>query len=259
MIKRINSYFSKQRRLAILNAILVLIAIAANFYWQVFCNPSGWAVAVLLLCFLNTIFYPLISRFRKLHISIGFLNGVSFSLFIYCMLFLSFMNIYGIFMILVGLGLVIFIPHFFAVQIFWQSVVRPISKTIRYSFLTGVLSCVLGTLFIGYKYSEALTEFKSTESSNYEDLSHNFMNEKILGMHFIYHTKFCEYDGWRPPIHEPFLVLGMWMNGGVDPLDMFLEERVELYKFHYPENQTKFDCSCAYSYSSDYHESGLFE
>ena len=49
----------------------------------------------------------------------------------------------------------------------------------------------------------------------------------------------------------------MWLNGGVDPLNLSLEERVELYKIQYPKNRIKFDCSCASEYSTDYHNAVL--
>ncbi|NOQ73137.1 MAG: hypothetical protein GQ574_14115 [Crocinitomix sp.] len=259
MLKRIVHFFSKPIRLVILNAILLLIVITLNIFWQVFCLPSGWALVLISICFANTILYPISIRFKRIHWLIGFLNGVSFCLFIYCIIFLSHMNYLGLIMILVGVGLVTFIPHFLALQIFWKSVVKPISKMIKYAFIAGVLMCFLGTAFIGYQYKQALAAFEIAEDSNFETLEKNFLNEKIIGMHFIYHTKFCEFDGWRPPIHEPILVLGMWLNGGVDPLNLSLEERVELYKTHYPENRIKFDCSCAIVESSAYHNDLLLQ
>ncbi len=79
------------------------------------------------------------------------------------------------------------------------------------------------------------------------------MTEKILGMHFIYHTEFCEFDGWRPPKHEPLLILGRLFNYNKDPLNVSLEERIEIYRKVFPENKIKFDCSCAYLYKDSYH------
>ncbi|MFT5822642.1 MAG: hypothetical protein ACI8ZM_003898 [Crocinitomix sp.] len=253
MRKRIVHFFSNPIRLVILNAFLLLLVVVLNFFWQVFCLPSGWATVLISVCFINTIIYPIASRFKSIHWLIGFLNGVSFCLFLYCIIFLGEMNAFGLFMILVGIGLGTFVPHFLAIQIIWKSLVKPISNTIKYAFITGVIICFSGTFFIGYKYKQAITDFQRTEVSNFESLEKSFFNEKIIGMHFIYHTRFCEFDGWRPPIHEPVLVLGMWMNGGVDPLNLSLEERVALYKRHYPENRIKFDCSCAMEESSAYH------
>jgi hypothetical protein len=90
------------------------------------------------------------------------------------------------------------------------------------------------------------------------------MTEKILGMYFKYHTEICEYDGWRPPLHEPALVLGQWLNGREDPLSngcqnrFELSKRIQLYKKFFPDKKVKLDCSCAVSYSSLYHSDTLF-
>lgn len=93
------------------------------------------------------------------------------------------------------------------------------------------------------------------EKSNFKTLEKNFMTEKILGMHFIYHTRYCEFDGWRPPKHEPILVIGMWLNNRKDPLSLNLEKRLELYKKFFPNKTYKFECSCGYQYRADYHNS----
>jgi hypothetical protein len=132
--------------------------------------------------------------------------------------------------------------------------VKPISKTIQYAFIVGVSFCFIGALVISHQYKQALSDMQIAQESNFESLEQIFFNEKILGMHFIYHTRFCEFDGWRPPVHEPVLVLGIWLNGGVDPLNVSLEERIELYKIHFPENRIKFDCSCALEEAAAYHQ-----
>ena len=85
------------------------------------------------------------------------------------------------------------------------------------------------------------------------------MTEKILGMHFKYHTRFCEFDGWRPPIHEPMLILGLWLNKRADPIELNLKQRLELYKKVYPHNKVKFKCSCAYLYRQSYHQDLLWK
>jgi len=85
------------------------------------------------------------------------------------------------------------------------------------------------------------------------------MTEKILGMHFIYHTRFCEFDGWRPPKHEPILVIGMWLNGREEPLKVDLKKRIELYKKFFPDNKYKFECSCGYMYSENYHNDEIWK
>ena len=72
------------------------------------------------------------------------------------------------------------------------------------------------------------------------------MTERILGMHFRYHTRICIFDGWRPPLHDPAMVIGMRLTGDKDPLDgMSLESRVVLYHTVYPSHPVKADCACS--------------
>lgn len=259
MLKRIYSFFSNPLKLAILNAILILFAVFTNAWLQVFCVPSKWAIIMISVCFINTIFYPISIKYKKAHGIIGFINGISFSLFIYCVLFLAHMNLLGFLMIICVVGIVTFIPHFLAIQLIWKSVFKPISKSIRQSFISAIVICCLSTLLIGYQFKQAILEIKKAEINNFQLLEKNFLTEKILGMHFIYHTKFCEFDGWRPPIHEPILVIGLWLNGFEDPLNISLEERIALYRIHFPNNKIKYDCSCAMTYSTVYHHDPLFK
>ena len=75
--------------------------------------------------------------------------------------------------------------------------------------------------------------------------------------HFF--TRFCEFDGWRPPKHEPILVIGMWLNNRYDPLNVDLKTRLDLYRNFFPENKFKFDCSCGIEYSEDYINDNLWK
>jgi len=129
----------------------------------------------------------------------------------------------------------------------------------RKAFLVGSVGCMIGVLAIGFMYASALDDMEDFEQSNYSELKPHFFNEKILGMHLIYHTKFCEYDGWRPPVHEPLLVLGMWMNGGEWGINISLEKRVALYQKFFPDKPVHLECSCAKMYSSTYHNDELFK
>ncbi|MBR3411856.1 MAG: hypothetical protein IKG81_04120 [Bacteroidales bacterium] len=71
------------------------------------------------------------------------------------------------------------------------------------------------------------------------------MTERIAGVHFLYHTSYCLYDGWRPPLHDPAVVLGMRLNKGRDPLGgMELKDRVTLYRSMYPDCPVMAKCAC---------------
>jgi hypothetical protein len=259
MIKKIYKYISKSTKLAILNGVLIAIIIAFNIYFQSFCIPTTWAIIVLVICFTNTILYPILEKTGITPLT-SFINGITLFVFIYCVVFLENMNLLGLFMIIVGLGLVIFIPHFFIIQLIWKNLVKPKVKTSRYYFLTAIILCIGTVVYIGQEYKKAINSIEKFKESNYTELDRNFMTEKILGMHFIYHTRIeMIYDGWRPPKHEPIMVIGMWMNNRIDPLNVDLETRLELYKKFFPENKYKFDCSCGIQYSKDYHNDELWK
>jgi len=259
MIKKVISFFAHPIRLSALNTILIVAAIIANSIWQVFCNPSDWALLFLGVCFLYTMVLPFMIKSTRYHFIIGFIGALSFWTYIYCIVFLAHMNLWGVLMFFTGVPVLTFVPHFFAVQIWYKLFLKEGSKMMRKAFLVGSVGCMIGVLAIGFMYASALDDMEDFEQSNYSELKPHFFNEKILGMHLIYHTKFCEYDGWRPPVHEPLLVLGMWMNGGEWGINISLEKRVALYQKFFPDKPVHLECSCAKMYSSTYHNDELFK
>ncbi|MFN8283628.1 MAG: hypothetical protein U0U67_10465 [Chitinophagales bacterium] len=252
-------FFLSPRVLSIINFILISTIIIGNILFQVFCIPTLWASVLLFICFSCCIIYPLkIKNNRFVHV-ISFLNGISFCIFIYCILFLEEMNLESLILILVVVGLVTYVPHFFAVQLFWNYVLKPTSNISRIFFFAGIFTSVLMAFYFGHQYRKAIVSIEKFEKSNFTVLEKNYYTEKILGMHFIYHTRLCIYDGWRPPKHDPALIIGMWLNKRVDPLHVSLEKRLSLYKQFFPDNKVKFSCSCALNYSSDYHNDSLWK
>lgn len=259
MIKKIYCYFSKPRNLVILHGILIAAIIGCNIYFQSFCIPSTWAMILLAICFTNTIISPILENTRIAVLS-SFIHGITVVVFIYCVIFLENMNVFGLFLVLVGIGLILLIPHFFIMQLIWKNGIKPIRKASRYAFLSAILLCIGIVVYVGNDYKHAMQSIEKFKKSNYTELDKNFMTEKILGMHFIYHTRIeMIYDGWRPPKHEPLLVIGMWLNNRVDPLTVNLEKRLELYKKFFPENEYKFDCSCGIMYSKTYHQDKMWK
>jgi hypothetical protein len=257
MIKRIYQHFSTPANLALLNGLLIATLTLFNIYFQAFCIPTTWTIILLGICFINTIFYPILLK-TKIAALTTFINGITLFIFIYCIIFLEHINFLGLFMVIIGIGLVILIPPFFVIQLIYKNVINPIIPNARYYFLAATAVCIGAIMYIGQDYRKAIDSIEKFEESNYTVLDKNFMTEKILGMHFIYHTRFCEYDGWRPPKHEPILVIGMWLNNRIDPLNVDLETRLALYKKFFPNNKYKFDCSCGIMYSDTYHQDALW-
>lgn len=250
-------YFSKPANLSLLNGGLIALMVFLNLIYQAFCIPTTWAIIVLFICFTNTIFYPFLEKTKLGYLS-SFINGISLFVFLYCVLFLEQMNYLGIIMTVIGVGFAVYIPHFFVVQIIWKNLISPINKTSKHLFISAIILCSGTVIFIGQEYKNAIVLIETFEKNNFTHLDKTFMTEKILGMHFIYHTRFCEFDGWRPPKHEPILVIGMWLNNRYDPLDLELETRLEMYKKFFPDKKHKFDCSCAIKYRQHYHNDKLW-
>jgi hypothetical protein len=250
IVRKLVHYFSIPIRLTILNGILLFLAVMENCIFQVFCNPSLWASIVITICFINSTVYPLCLR-NKIAIPItSFVNGISFFLFLYCTIFLGSNSIIALFVFIIGLlGL---IPLFFLLQLFWNNIYKVKSNSIRFFFFCGLSIGLIIATYVGKEYNKAIKDIKQFEKSNYTTLHKTFYTEKILGMHFIYHTQFCFFDGWRPPIHEPILVFGFWFNNKIDPLHVDLQTRIALYKKFFPKNNIKKECSCAKTGRNEY-------
>jgi hypothetical protein len=247
IIRKIYGFFSKPLPLMVLNGVLIAISIYINFNYQAFCNPTPWAIVVIAICLTNTILYPILEK-TKLAPLTSFINGISLCLFIYCVIFIGswvFIIPLVILLYIMILSFTLLIPHFFVIQLIWRNIIRPKTKKSLYYFFASIVICIGIVIYIGHDYKKAVHSIEKCIETNYQELDRTFMTEKILGMHFIYHTSYCPYDGLRPPIHEPILVIGRWLNLCADPLHgMNLETRRELYKKFFPNHKYKFDCGC---------------
>ncbi len=76
MITSIKIIFQNNKKLAFLNACLLVFIVLLNFLFQLFCIPVLWVLIVIVITFTNTIIYPL-SEKTKLAPVIAFINGIS--------------------------------------------------------------------------------------------------------------------------------------------------------------------------------------
>ena len=258
MLKKIFSFLNSRKLLIRINIIGVVLGLFSNHFFQGFCIPSLWSSLVIAVSLIFVILSPLPFFSKSDSGFVGFLAGISFSSFVYCIIFLAHINWYAFPLVFFGIGIILLIPHIFAFQLLKRFFISTNFKIIRQFFVLGVVSCFFVSVFAGLSYRNAMSDIKAMKESNYSKLDTNFMTEKILGMHFIYHTEICEYDGWRPPIHEPLLVMGMWWNSMEDPISIALKYRLALYKTVFPNNPVKFNCSCAVIESKSYHQDELW-
>jgi hypothetical protein len=233
-----------------LNALLCFGAVLYNNTNQTFCQPVDWAWGMLICSFLPLIVFPLVrSIIPQIFLPILFLGfGVTMSISIYCICFLHEVNVWGLLLLPFVIGSFIYAPHIFAIQIVYYIRMKGYEPFRKYFYL-GLLFSLLITIYAGLEYNKAYHNISRADLTN-SRLEGTYMEEKILGAHFKYHTSICLYDGWRPPLHDPLLVVGRWLNR-VD-LDWTLERRVRFYHDIFPNQALIQNCACAEAYSEKY-------
>ncbi|MBQ7490607.1 MAG: hypothetical protein IJT51_08860 [Bacteroidales bacterium] len=217
------------RKFPIVNAILIAVSILINVTFNGgFCVFVPWAMILQIICFINIITFSWVERTRFWQVN-ALLCGISTGVYSYWVLFMEW-------------GVVLFpVPIWFLFLLIWKNVLHPVRKAVRIWYFSGVTLCVAGAIVSALLFSDAA---KKVQNGEYD--TKNPMTERILGMHFRYHTRICPYDGWRPPLHDPAMVLGMRLTGDKDPLEgMTLERRLVLYHTVYPSNPVKADCACS--------------
>lgn len=258
MFRKITSFFHKPLHLALLNLLLVGLAVLANAYYPAFCWPVLWATCLLIVCAMGVIVYPFFKEGIAGNL-LAFINGIGFIVLIYCILFMADLNLWGVLLIpLLGLGLIVYVPHIFLLQLGWTYLIKPVTAVVRAAFVTGA-TLMLGTgLFMGFLFGEAMDNIDHNIDWNSGRQNVDYFTERIVGMHFLYHTQFCPYDGWRPPKHDPFLVIGLWFHQ--DPFrSISLKDRVALYHQLMPDRPVKASCACALKYQDAYHQDSLWQ
>ena len=225
----------------VLNLILIAISIWLNTtYNGGFCVFVPWAMAVQIVCFVNMVTFTWLEQ-TPLWRPNAFLCGISTGVFIYWVIFSE--------------RWVLFFPVsiLFIFLLVWRNVKHPVRKQSKPWYFAGITVCVVFAIVSAILFSSAAKKVKNGEYD-----TKNPMTERILGMHFRYHTRICIYDGWRPPLHDPAMVMGMRLTGDKDPLEgMTLETRLQLYHEIYPELPVKNHCACSkeskrYHYFDDY-------
>ena len=197
-------------------------------------------MAVQIVCFVNMVTFTWLEQTPLWRFN-AFLCGISTGVFIYWVIFSE--------------GWVLFFPVsiLFIFLLVWRNVKHPVRKQSKPWYFAGITVCVVFAIVSAILFSSAAKKVKNGEYD-----TKNPMTERILGMHFRYHTRICIYDGWRPPLHDPAMVMGMRLTGDKDPLEgMTLETRLQLYHEVFPSLPVKNHCACSkeskrYHYFDDY-------
>lgn len=234
-MKKILQFFHKHSDknwhyiIPVLNIILIAISIWLNTtYNGGFCVFVPWAMAVQIVCFVNMVTFTWLEQTPLWWLN-AFICGISTGVFFYWVIFS------GVLVILFPVSI------FFIFLLVWRNVKHPVRKQSKPWYLAGIAVCVVFAIVSAVLFSSAAKKVKNGEYD-----TKNPMTERILGMHFRYHTRICPYDGWRPPLHDPAMVIGMRLSGDKDPLEeMTLETRLQFYHEVYPSLPVKNHCACS--------------
>ena len=174
---------------------------------------------------------------------------------------------------------------FLLAQIIFHLVTSIERRKWRKFFASGVGLCLASALFMAVWFN---TNYAAVQAAiddparNASLVKPSYMTERMLGMHFKYHMSLCVFDGWRPPLHDPLLVVATWLNFSFmqnASAETFrktifrgtrwgpfvftgpwqLHNRILAYKLVFPGRPVKEDCSCAEDHSDKYMNDPLFK
>lgn len=243
-------FFQKKSHSIIANLVVLLLLMILNHVRTIFCHPTVWALLLFAYCLLFYLMSYFLNK-QKTGIVWGLSSGLFVTVFAYLLIFVvnstefPFLHTF-----IVGFPFYFYIVHLLGRVI--NECFATGMRRIKIAFFVPVIVGICVTICAGVKFFEAASIINHTDEEHYETLPKDFMTEHIIGMRFKYHTEICLYDGWRPPVHEPLLVVGLWMNGMRDPLrQLTLEERLQLYQNLFPDKPYKVDCGCGENYNTD--------
>jgi len=148
---------------------------------------------------------------------------------------------------LFGIGLLAFIPFYLLWHIYqYYHAANKLQKSL---FAIGAVLPFLALAVYLPVFGKNYRSFEESVNANsVETLAPNYFSERLMGIGFKYHTK-LEYlnDGWRPPLHDPFLNMGLWVYA--DSYYPFSSlKRQGYYKLLFPNLKLRTRCPCSYSY-----------
>ncbi|UOQ73186.1 hypothetical protein [Hymenobacter cellulosilyticus] len=247
-----------RQRLPFLNIWLAAAAWTANYFVQMFCQPVVWAGLALVAAVGAFLAWPWLTHTPELvRYGAVFLQGLAFTVCCYCVLFLQPATL--VWTLLMGFllfPLLSWVPVLFGLQILWRIGRSPL----RGAWLVGLLGAtvLLPVQLWFYREYQAIEGIATKLAHQHQLTTHNlaqvlpqtYVAERIVGMHFRYHTQVEFYDGWRPPLHDPLLGFSYFLRNHQDPLAVGPGEvnRVQLYRALFPDRPIKPNCLCAYGY-----------
>lgn len=120
----------------------------------------------------------------------------------------------------------------------------------RLAIVAGFVFSAVPLLIYIYPYKQEFLQFrqvcKNSKDFQYQRLAKSIYTEQFLGIGIKYHTQLeFVYDGWRPPIHDPFLNIGLWLYSDTHYPCKELD-RKKYYRLVFPEKSLRMNCPCSY-------------
>ncbi|UTW61839.1 hypothetical protein KFE98_17770 [bacterium SCSIO 12741] len=264
LIGRLNRIPTKVTSLIYL--VLILFMIWANFWDQHFCIPVSWASWVLLVVTIAFLLFPFMEHipwFRRIGL---LLHGCFIWILIYSLGFAASFDGIAPF-VLITLGILVWgiglIPYMWMLFIhvcqlrykkykhlrserffFWLGMGIPPALALFFVLL-------LGSVQSDLQYARTTKDFQ--ELHRFYPPPKKYAMERLLGAHFIYHTQLCLYDGWRPPLHDPWLNTYLFLSNSrwqelpdtLNGQSLTLMLRAQLYHEVFPDSDMAIDCDCS--------------
>ena len=270
LLRKLAFHPSPVKRLQI-TLLYCALGLCANFYTlQLFCTPVWWATVICIAFVIAVAFIPFVA-YKPLLVVFYFLLGAGVPVCIYIISFFSYpypgddvlpnVLLYLIGFVCFGISFLSFIPlyllfhvycYFRGAELFYR---RYIVAGIILPLL--VLSVYLFQLS-GYCRKLQTLEAEVTTTKDYILLlPRDYFTERYLGMHWKYHTRLCYlYDGQRPPLHDPFMVVGLWVNpyllnhqssaGKGFTYKCNIDSSKKYYHLLFPSMPMELTCRCSY-------------
>jgi hypothetical protein len=257
------------------------VAIFGNFFVQAFCLPVWWAAILVLFFFISILIVPF-SGDGMVSKVLYFFIGTGLPICLYCVIFLSDpwegllgnWYLYILMTFFLGLGLLAFLPFYLLnhIRLYFKRADKIRRRVLLAGSILPFIVCVVYTPLF-YYHLQVFEKSVRTGPEAIRQLPRNYFIERILGIGFKYHTRICYWDGWRPPLHDPYLNTALWFTSeeyfplGDYPFkenfDLSLSERITYYHHLFPGEPIRIDCPCSYdaygeSYFTNYGWDGYF-
>jgi hypothetical protein len=270
-IRKLTFHPSRVKRLQI-TLLYCALGLFANFFtFQLFCTPVWWASIICAAFVFAVALIPFVT-YRPLRAVLYFLLGTGVPVCIYIIAFFSYP--YPADQVFVNVVLFLFGFVYFGVSILAFIPLYMLYHVYRYFQDAGLLGrrCVAAGAILpmlvlsvylfqlsGYCHRLQSIEATTMTTGDYMlRLPRGYFTERYLGMHWKYHTRLCYlYDGQRPPLHDPFMVVGLLVypyllhhqsrSGKGFTYNYDIDTSKKYYHLLFPSLPMEVPCKCSYS------------